>query len=194
MHARELALALLLASGCASPSHGERAALDVAPAREHEVAPSAQASLATYWVERRHERDDALDEAVGGSLWASWAPWTWLVEPAIEAGVGYSQHRVAGFRSAELELHRVCAGGKLVVGATGPVSLWTRAGWFYRWSWDPDFDEAPFDQDGGGTYFGFGLELAAGDCRVGPFYELHRGSSHDDLEERFYGLSLTFGR
>ncbi len=182
-----------IGAGCASPG-GDRFARVDAALRDLAHAGPVEAGLDMYWLDRRPPSDDDVDDATGGALWFAWGPWDGFVVPALEGGVGYSQHRVAGFRSSKLEIQRLRAGGKLSIGGDGlPLVLWARAGWFYRWSWDPDFDSAPFDQDGGGTYWGFGLEFAAGECRIGPFFELDRGAGDDDLEERFYGLSITYG-
>lgn len=186
---------LLLALGTIGPSCAvDRVERADAALRGLARSEHLEAGLDMYWLDRRDAPDDDIDDATGGALWVAWRPWDGLVVPALESGLGYSQHRVAGFRNSRLEIHRLRAGGKLAIGGERlPLSLWARAGWFYRWSWDPDFDSAPFDQDGGGTYVGCGLDFVAGDCRIGPFFELDRGAGDDDLEERFYGLSITYG-
>ena len=114
---------------------------------------------------------------------------------AVELGAGYSEHAVVGFREPSLEIYRVCAGGKLTLQPErSPFSAYGRMGWFYRFSWDPQFDYEPYDQDGGGYYLGCGLECELdGALRVGVFVDYFKGRGVDPLEERMYGLSVGVG-
>lgn len=188
MQRRVLALVVASVASCATPP----VALDGTPTFERSESPAElEGTLAMHWVHR--DVEDAIDDAVGGALWVAWGPWRSIVTPQLEAGLGYSQHRVAGFRSDKLEIHRLGAGAKLVLGGAGftPLAVWARAGWYYRWSWDPDFDEAAFERTGGGRYFGVGIDWISDDFRIGPTYEIHRDDG-DGFEERFYGLSISF--
>lgn len=167
-----------------------RSALEDVP----DDAQRFEGTVASHWVDR--EARDDVDDAFGGSLWIAWGPWSSFVTPQLEAGVGYSQHRVAGFRSDKLEVYRVGAGLKLTVGGDErvPLALWARAGLFHRWSIDAEFDDAVFERQGDGRYFGAGVEWTRLDgFRVGPYFETYR-DDHGGFEERLYGLSISFSR
>ena len=200
-----LALAACNAIGARTSRVDAEPSRDVAlPNRLALSRPSAEASsraretvqLGFSWVDRQRDAEDPVRDALSGwSLWYAHDLWPGMLRPAVELGAGYSEHAVVGFREASLEVYRVCAGGKLTLQPErSPISAYGRMGWFYRFSWDPQFDYEPYDQDGGGYYLGCGLECEFDDgLRVGVFVDYFKGRGVDPLEERMYGLSVGVG-
>lgn len=174
------------------PEHVAVSALDdEASSRARETV-----QLGFSWVDRQRDAEDPVRDALSGwSLWYAHDLWPGMLRPAVELGAGYSEHAVVGFREPSLEIYRVCAGGKLTLQPErSPFSAYGRMGWFYRFSWDPQFDYEPYDQDGGGYYLGCGLECELdGALRVGVFVDYFKGRGVDPLEERMYGLSVGVG-
>ncbi|MBK7874775.1 MAG: hypothetical protein IPJ77_03330 [Planctomycetes bacterium] len=149
--------------------------------------------LGFAWVDRQRDDEDPVRDAFSGwSLWFAHDLWSGVVRPAVEAGAGYSEHSVVGFKEPLLEIYRVCAGGKLTLQPEGsPLSAYGRMGWFYRFSWDPSFEAEPYDQDGGGYYLGTGLEVQFDSpVRGGVFVDYFKGHGVDPLEERMFGISV----
>jgi hypothetical protein len=194
MRTRSLPVALACPCLIACSAVGETPQeLDAAPARS--VPPARESiTIGIDWNDRRGEAGDPVEDAQGWSLWVSKDLFEGVLRPALEVGAGYSEHDVDGFDSARLEVYRLAAGGKLTLEPEGlGFALYGRMGWFYRWSWDPDFEHEPFDQDGGGYYCGCGLDLLLdAHLRAGPFLDYYKGRSQDELEEYQWGICLSF--
>jgi hypothetical protein len=120
--------------------------------------------------------------------------------PSIELGFGWSFHDgdEAGISDPdpELSIGRVSFGARLTARPERwRVGVHARGGWFYRWNGtgSDEFDVEPFDQDGGGTYLGAGLDFWRTPHETwGPFFTVYRGD--DGLEERAFGLGATIRR
>ncbi|MBI5365089.1 MAG: hypothetical protein HZA53_18070 [Planctomycetes bacterium] len=190
-------LGLGLATACSDLNVKLPARIELAPLDEAESTRARETvQLGFAFVDRQRDAADPVEDAFSGwSLWYAHDLWGGILRPSAELGAGYSEHAVEGFREAQLEVFRLCAGGRLTLQPErSPISVYGRTGWFYRFSWDPDFEAEPYDQDGGGYYLGAGLDVEfGGGLRGGLFLDYFKGSSIDPLEERFYGVSIGVG-
>lgn len=180
-------LLLMLATGCAAAN--DRYGYSPRERREW-------IALGAGYINRSSEVADPVEDDLVLTLDGGYLLSTGRLRPSFELGGTISDHDVdPGFDGEDrLDLYRLSAGFRLEYETSWKqVTPFIRAGWFYRWNNESEFEAEPFDQDGTGGYLGAGVWFWTDyNVALGPFISYYQGSSDDDLEEVIFGVQTAF--
>ncbi|MFT7663082.1 MAG: hypothetical protein ACI87A_001304 [Planctomycetota bacterium] len=176
--------ACLSLSGCNSPG------------RYRPVQSASEwVSLSAGILDRNNGGADVLDDTSAIMLQGGYAFSRGRLRPSVELGFGVSRHDVAPVPvegADRVDLYRALGGMRLEYDLeSSPVTIWTQAGIYYRWTNETGFEVAPFDQDSDGFYGGAGFFLWWDrDSAIGPFIT-HFEGREDDNSETYFGFQVV---
>ncbi len=178
---------LVLASGCAAANDG----YGYSPRDRREWI-----ALGAGYLNRSSEVADPVEDDLVLTLDGGYLLSTGRLRPSFELGGTISDHDVdPGFDGEDrVDIYRLSTGFRLEYETSWEqVTPFIRAGWFYRWNTESEFESEPYDQDGTGAYFGAGVWFWTNyNLALGPFITYYQGSSNDDLEEVIFGVQTAF--